>query len=257
MGDQPAGKSEGEPDMTGLSWSLVGAASRLLGREEREVVLGDLCEAGGSSWNGLLDVFGLVVRRQEELWRSWRPWLAGFGLALPASFLLMGISLSVSNGYQLCAWLLRNHQLFDPKLVRETGLIIGPKIGFVFCQFLLLLGLAWTVGFVVGRLSRRTLWMSALLCFSPCMFCLARFRIPEMSRVSLLLFLLPAIWGAWYGLRAVRITALMIRVWGAAHTWSSSGLWTANWLLLWPVWYLAVSAWQSRQANLANAIHLI
>lgn len=247
--------------MMGFGWSLVGTAARLLEREEREAVLGDLSECGGSAWKGLLDVFGLIVRRQAALWRSWRPWLAGFGVALPASFLLMGVSLSVSQRSQLCAWLLRNRQSFDPKMIRETGLTIGPEIEFFFCQFLLLVGVAWTVGFVVGRLSRRTLWMSALLCLSPCLFCLARFRIPQMSRMSLLLFLLPAIWGAWSGLRAVRIkvgpaivlaialTALMIRVWGVAHLWSTSGWWLANWLLIWPAWYLVVFAWESHKAN--------
>ncbi len=244
--------------MTGVMWSLVEAASQLLERGEREAVLGDLVEAGGEAWNGLLDVLGLVVRRQLALWRSWRPWLAGFGLALPASFLLMGVSLSVTNGYQLCAWLLRNSQFLDPKLLRETGFAIAPRIGFFFCQVLLLLGLAWTGGFVVGRLSRRTLWTSALLCLSPC---LARFRIPEMSRVSLLLFLLPAIWGVWWGRGSVRIklvpavvlavatTALMVRVWGVAQLWSNSGLWMANWLLLWPAWYLVASALRFRTAN--------
>jgi hypothetical protein len=254
--------------MTAIGWWLVDAASRLLERPEREVVLGDLCEADGNAGKGLLDVLGLVVRRHAALWRNWRPWLAGFGLALPASFLLMGVSLSVTNGYQLCAWLLRNYHLFDPKLLRETGLTVGPEIRFFFCQFLLLVGVAWTGGFVVGRLSRRTLWASALLCLSPCLFCLARFRIPEMSRVSLLLFLLPAIWGAWFGLRAVRIevgpavvvaianTALMVGVWSVAHAWSTSGLWMANWLLLWPAWYLVVSGWQSRKADLAKAINL-
>ncbi len=247
--------------MTAIGWSLVDAASRLLERPEREVVLGDLCEAGVGAWKGLLEVLGLIIRRQLALWRSWRPWLAGFGLALPASFLLMGVSLSVTNGYQLCAWLLRNFQFFDPKLLRETGLTIGPRIGFFFCQFLLLVGLAWTGGFVVGRLSRRTLWTSALLCFSPCLFCLARFRIPEMSRVTLLLFLLPAIWGVWRGLRvariklgpavilAVAITVLMIRVWGVAHLWSPSGWWMANWLLLWPAWYLVANALKFRIAS--------
>ncbi len=247
--------------MTSLGWPLVDAASRLLEREEREAVLGDLFETGEGVWKSLLDVLGLVFRRQVALWQSWRPWLAGFGLALPASFLLMGVSLSVAQRYQLCAWLVRNYQFFDPKLVRETGLTVGPEIGFFFCQFLLLLGLAWTAGFVVGRLSRRTLWSSALLCLSPCLFCLARFRIPVTSRMSLLLFLLPAIWGVWCGLRVVRIklglavglavamTVLMIRVWGVAHTWSTSGWWLANWLLIWPVWYLVANALRFRIAN--------
>jgi hypothetical protein len=247
--------------MTGLAWSVVGAASRLLKRGEREVVLGDLSEAGEGAWSGLLEVSGLVVRRQIALWQSWRPWLAGFGLALPASFLLMGMSLSVTNGYQLCSWLVRNNQFFDPKLVGETGLMVGPRIVFLICQFSLLLGLAWTGGFVAGRLSRRTLWTSALLCLSPCLFCLARFRIPEMSRVSLLLFLLPAIWGAWCGQRgfrikvvaavvlAVAITALMIRVGGVVHLWSSSGWWLANWLLIWPAWYLVAKALKVKTAD--------
>src|SRR5260370_28185090 len=47
--------------------------------------------------------------------------------------------------------------------------------------------------FVVGSMSRRTLWASAALCCSPCLFCLARFRIGSLSRLCLLLFLPRAI----------------------------------------------------------------
>jgi hypothetical protein len=240
--------------MIASGWRLVSSVSLLLADDEREAVLGDLEEAGESVWRGLFDVVGLVIRREAALWESWRPWVAGFGLALPASFLLMGVSLSVSQGYALCSWLLRNYQSFDPAVVRENDLTLGPRIGFFACQFLLLIGLAWTCGFVLGKLSRRTLWSSALLCLSPCLFCLARFRIPEMPRVSLLLFLLPAVWGVWKGLRVARVsagaaivlavvtTALMVRVWGVAHTWSRSGWWLANWLLIWPAWYLVAEA---------------
>jgi hypothetical protein len=32
-------------------------------------VLGDLVEADESAWYGLLDVLGLVIRRQVELWK--------------------------------------------------------------------------------------------------------------------------------------------------------------------------------------------
>src|SRR5258708_12125209 len=86
--------------MTGIGWSLVEVSGQLLEREARESVLGDLVEAGESAWQGLLDVLGLVVRRQTIHWKSWRPWLAAFGLALPFSFLLMGFSLSVTRSYQ-------------------------------------------------------------------------------------------------------------------------------------------------------------
>ena len=68
-------------------------------------------------------------------------------------------------------------------------------------------------------------------------------------------FLLPAIWGAWSGLRLIQIRlgpavigavatygVLMFRVWGVAHLWSTSGWRLANWLLFWPAWYLVANA---------------
>jgi len=64
--------------MTTFGWSFVEAAARLLARDEREAVLGDLIEAGESTWQGVLSVLGLVFRREAVLWKSWRPWLAGF-----------------------------------------------------------------------------------------------------------------------------------------------------------------------------------
>ena len=86
--------------MTRVGWSPVDTIAQLLEREERDAVQGDLVEAGESPWQALLDVLGLVARRQAGVWRNWRPWLAAFGLAVPSSFLLMGFSLSVSRAYQ-------------------------------------------------------------------------------------------------------------------------------------------------------------
>ena len=54
--------------MTEISWSFVEVAARLLEGNEREAVLGDLREAGESGLRGLLDVFGLAIRRQLVLW---------------------------------------------------------------------------------------------------------------------------------------------------------------------------------------------
>ena len=90
MGAPQGDRTSGEPQMTGIGWSFVETVSRLLERDEREAVQGDLAEAKGSAWSGLLDVVGLVIRRQVHLWKNWRPWLAAFGLALPATLLLMG-----------------------------------------------------------------------------------------------------------------------------------------------------------------------
>ena len=68
--------------MTTLGWSMVDAVSQLLERDEREAVRGDLAESGESAGQALMDVLGLVVRRHILHWKSWRPWLAAFGLAL-------------------------------------------------------------------------------------------------------------------------------------------------------------------------------
>jgi hypothetical protein len=225
--------------MTGAGWSLVEVASQLLERDEREAALGDLLEGGKSASQGLLDVLGLVSRRQTVPWKSWRPWLAAFGLALPSSFLLMGFSLSVSWTYQ---------HFIDPKVTQANGLPVGSGLWLLLCNVFLLAGWSWTSGFVVGSLSRRTLWASIAACCFPCLFCLARFRVESMSRFCLLLFLLPAIWGVLQGLRltriklgsaivlAVAVTVLMI------SACSSQGLWTLNWALIWPAWYLVATA---------------
>jgi hypothetical protein len=229
--------------MTGLNWSCVELAARLLQCDEREAVLGDLVESRESTWQGLFGVLGLVIRRQALLWKSWRPWLAGFGVALPSSFLLMGVSLSVSWSYL---------RLLCPDLLRAASLTRGSGIIVLVWRVFLLTGWAWTSGFVVGSTSKRTLWASALLCYSPCLFCLARYRIDSLPRVCLLLFLLPAIWGVRQGLQnsklklrhalllASAVTVLMIPSWDGGRP--STPQLNLNWALCWPAWYLVANA---------------
>jgi hypothetical protein len=225
--------------LTRVGWSLAAAIAQLLERDEREAVQGDLLEAGENAWQALFEVLGLVIRRQADFWRNWRPWLAAFGLAVPSSFLLMGFSLSVSRAYQ---------QFIGPTIHQATGLTVGPGFSLLLCNVALLIGWAWTGGFVVGSVSRRTVWVSATLTFAPCVFCLERFRVESLSRLCLLLFLPPAIWGVGRGLQigriklssavvlAVALTALTI------PTWNSKGAWIPNWALSWPAWYLVATA---------------
>ena len=224
---------------TNTGSQLVDLVSRLLQPEEREVVQGDLLEGDESAWQSLLAVVGLVIRREAALWRNWRPWLAAFGLALPSSFLLMGFSLSVSRAYQ---------QLVGGPILHATGVTVGPGFALFLCNVLLLAAWSWTGGFVVGSVSRRTVWVSAALSFAPCLFCLERFRVESLSRLCLVLFLPVALWGAHRGLQiakikrssaialAIAVTALTI------PTWSSSGAWIPNWALSWPAWFLVVTA---------------
>jgi hypothetical protein len=218
---------------------LVDIVSRLLQPEEREVVQGDLLEGGESAWQSLLAVVGLVIRREAALWRNWRPWLAAFGLAFPSSLLLMGFSLSVSRAYQ---------QMAGGPILHATGVTVRPGFALFLCNVLLLAAWSWTGGFVVGSVSRRTVWVSAALSFAPCLFCLERFRVESLSRLCLLLFLPVALWGAYRGLQIARIKrssaiALAIAVTALTiPTWSSSGAWIPNWALSWPAWFLVATA---------------
>jgi hypothetical protein len=225
--------------MTSAGARLVDFISQLLEPAEREVVQGDLLEGGESTWPSLLAVLGLVVRRESALWTNWRPWLAAFGLALPSSFLLMGFSLSVSRAYE---------QLAGVPILHATGVTVRPGFALFLCNVLLLAAWSWTGGFVVGSVSRRTLWVSAALSFAPCVFCLERFRVERLSRLCLLLFLPVALWGVHRGLQLARIkrsSAIALAVGVTALTiplWSSSGPSIPNWALSWPAWYLVATA---------------
>lgn len=215
--------------MTNAGWSVVEVAARSLHVEEREAVLGDLNERGESAWQGLLDVLGLVIRRQAMLWKSWQPWLTAFGVTVPCSFLLMGVFLSVCQ-----SWL----WIIDARTLHSADLATAWPLRILACQAALLLGWSWTAGFVVGSTSPRTLWVSAALCCSPCMFCLSRFHIPSLSRLCLLLFLLPAIWGVRRGLQIATLrlssaialasaTTLLIAFIGSSGTqrWWTQSAW--------------------------------
>jgi hypothetical protein len=225
--------------MTNIQRPLAEAAAQLLERDEREAVLGDLSEAGEGAWRGLLDVLGLVIRRQLLLWKSWQPWLATFGLALPASLHLMGISLAVSS---IC------EGLTDHRILSGTSQTINAGFLQLLCRGLVLIGCAWAGGLVVGSISRRTLWASMASSCCACLFCLTRFREPSLSRLCLLLFLLPAIWGVRQGLRFVRINLAFAIFLAIAITTvmllssNNRSLWALHWSLVWPAWYIVATA---------------
>lgn len=227
--------------MTSVGWPLVAIAAQLLPRDEREAALGDLVEASESAWQGLLDVLSLVLHREAILWKSWRPWLAAFGLTVPNSFLLMGASVSVSQTFL---------RLTGLKVLDGGRLTTLHDLVYLLCEVFLLLACSWAGGFVAASVSRRTLWVSASLCALPCLFCLSRFRIESLSRVSLLLFLLPAILGVRRGLGIAQIKlsfavmlALVITIL-TVPMWNGGGSLVLRWALLWPVWYLVAAARQ-------------
>jgi hypothetical protein len=212
--------------------SLAEIAAIFVAPRDRDAVLGDLAETGASGWSALGSVLGLVVRQQMELWRAWQPWVAS-SVAFAGSLLLLAVSFGLS--------------------VNTRHLLRGERgYGSVLFEALLMLSWAWTSGFVVGSLSGKTRWVSGILCAIPCLACVLRFQDTSLSRLCVLLFLLPGLVGAVQGVRrahlshrtaltlATAMTALML-VWG--------GMYMRNWSFLLPAWWLVAHAERSKRSN--------
>jgi hypothetical protein len=88
-----------------LCWWLVDVLSRGLDEDERAATRGDLSEMGIRADRALVEVLGLVVRRQCGLWRHWRPWIALVTVAVPSGLLLGTLSRFWAEGSAAYLWL--------------------------------------------------------------------------------------------------------------------------------------------------------
>jgi hypothetical protein len=135
--------------MRRVDWWLLSFLARALEAPERDVVLGDLAESGAGSGRAVLDLLGLIVRRQVGLWVSWRPWLALFGVCG-----LAGLSLS--------RIVFRLNVDFYKRYAAHYGTALTDRqeVTFFLCMAGALLVWSWTCGFVLGSLSGRTVWLT-------------------------------------------------------------------------------------------------
>lgn len=212
--------------------SLAEMATIFLAAKDRDAVLGDLAETGAGGWSALGSVLGLVVRQQMELWRVWQPWVAS-SVAFAGSLLLLGVSFGLS--------------------VDSRHLLRGERgYGSVLCEALLMLLWAWTNGFVVGSLSEKTRWVSGVLCVIPCLSCVLRFQDTSLSRLCVLLFLLPGVVGVVQGVCRARLslrTALTLSIATTALMVVWDGMYMRNWSLVLPAWWLVAHAERSKLSN--------
>ena len=241
--------------MNGIAWPLVDLASKLLDRDEREVVLGDLLETDESAWRGFLDVFGLLFRRQVGLWKEPQPWFAAMAVALPSSYLLMHVSLSVRCTFE---------RLVHHKVYGWHGPTGHEGFGLLLCHIFLLVTWSWSTGYIAGSVSRRTLWVSGGLSLLPSsLLCLPMYRLEALPRFCLFLFLPPAIMGAIQGLRSTRVSlrsaSLLAVTTSALMTlaWSNQALWSLNWILIWPSWFLVARAWRSGPRRRSGSFSMV
>jgi hypothetical protein len=222
------GMESGERQMT----AALEIVALLLPRDDREVVLGDLEEQKQPNWFRLFAILGFVARQQAEYWRDWRAWMVG-GAVIPATLLLLGASFRLS---------------MDFRTLWQAG-YVGDSL---FYQAALTIVWAWTSGFLLGSLSWRTGWVSALLCVIPCLRCLLEFREPSLSSFCLFLFIPPGLMGAVLG-RHWRRLGLAPAVVLALTTASIMLLWhgmpASNWLLFLPALYLALTSGKRGQLS--------
>jgi hypothetical protein len=222
--------------MTRIGWCLVDVVSRVLEPDEREAVRGDLAEAGETGGQALRDVFGLVFRRQAALWKDCRPWLALVGLVIPVGMLLSVISMLTADGNAINIWLYANN--WDWALLESPGFqhgflrfIVGVSI-----SFLTLMCWSWTIGFVLGALSRGAIPVNgALFCVmlvfgelvgaprvfglfmhrardfdnNAAVFALTFYRVVFPLIVQTVLVMLPALWGMRQGFRLATLQPLL------------------------------------------------
>jgi predicted nucleic acid-binding protein len=78
--------------MTVVRSRLVELLSRLLDRDERIAVLGDLAKAGASEAQAIRQLAGLIVRRYATDWKTPGPWIALLGAAMPIGIILSFVS---------------------------------------------------------------------------------------------------------------------------------------------------------------------
>jgi hypothetical protein len=155
----------------------------------------------------------------------------------------MGLSLGVSQ------------QVFQVVSSGTPRYLIWPLLSHI----ALLVGFAFSGGFAISWLSRRTLWVSGILCLSANFFCLSRFPAGDMSRLSLLVFLLPGAIGIVTGLgvstvpprlavgSAAGLTALTLvaRLISGPAWWELCG-WVFYFTMLLPGWLVAAMAHHRR-----------
>ena len=155
------------PAMTRLCWWLVDSLSETLEPDERHAVRGDLAECGATGSRALRDVFGLVVRRQVELWRAWRPWLIVIAGIFPFAMLLSLASRLRAYQSAVYLWMYLNNWHWGLLGNRGFWHVLPDSAATVFVAQLTLACCSWSAGFVLGAISRRMMRVSAVLfCFA-------------------------------------------------------------------------------------------
>jgi len=202
---------------------LAAILARLLTRDEREAVLGDLVEARVSGRRAALDVMGLVLRQLRG------PTIAFLGISVVLGAMLSTQCSGIKRGLDLNLWIWRNYADIDPKILSDTHLQLSHGVPQLFFSGLLLIAWSWTGGFTLASLSGRAAWING-----PLFFLAAALVSPHASLVAIALVMAPAIWGM---LRRPRNHAV---IWAALVIvlMLLNGNRYVGWIQAWPAIYI-------------------
>jgi hypothetical protein len=159
------------------------ALARLLPCEDREAILGDICESGLSDLDAGLELLALIVRRCLPPYAGVGDWVC-IAFAVTISPLLVGLSAA---------------------LFAQASLEIhaGSFLGVV--ELMRPSALLWVASLCVGIAAMSRGWNMAVLTtiaiLVPAMACAFRCHDSALQMGSLFFFAIPTIYGAWIGYR--------------------------------------------------------
>lgn len=150
-------------------WVLALSLSLTLERAERHAVVGDLTESGESGGRALLNVFGLVIRRQAAVWKDSHLWLVLFILVIPFSFMLCAVAQGVAGLSAVYTWMYANN--WDWGLLKNFGFwyVLGDVAMQLSLSWLMVVCWSWSAGFLLGcvRKPLQSTILGALLVLLP------------------------------------------------------------------------------------------
>jgi len=158
-----------------LAWLLPG--------EDREAILGDLCESGLSNLNAHLDLAALICRRCLPPYSGVGDW-ACIAVAPVISPLLvgLGVTLSAQASQQIHAASFSG----IVELLRLSALLWAASLG---------------VGIAAISRARTMAVLTAIAMLAPAIACAFQYHGQALQMGFLFLFTIPAIYGAWIGYR--------------------------------------------------------